>query len=106
MLSPEKWWTGTLASMAMYSTSDFRKCGQLEAIRINLDFPFRTDFMECLYPKMAFPDFMTSFRRLFMLSCCRFAFFETILKCFFLKLKLCYECWIVVYLAITSNRSS
>ena len=58
--------------MAMYSTSDFRKWGQLEAMRIILAFPLRRDFNECLYPKIALPDFITSFRRLLTESCCFF----------------------------------
>ena len=56
----------------MYSTSDFLKCGQLEAIRIILALPFRRAFKVCLYPKMALPDFITSLRRLFIESCCFF----------------------------------
>jgi hypothetical protein len=41
----------------------------LEAININLALPFRSDLTVCLYPKMAFPDFITSLRRLFTESC-------------------------------------
>eukprot|EP00585_Thalassiosira_rotula_P012660 CAMPEP_0196130242 /NCGR_PEP_ID=MMETSP0910-20130528/685_1 /TAXON_ID=49265 /ORGANISM="Thalassiosira rotula, Strain GSO102" /LENGTH=61 /DNA_ID=CAMNT_0041389509 /DNA_START=316 /DNA_END=501 /DNA_ORIENTATION=- len=52
--------------MARYSTSDFRRGGQLEAMRTILDFPVRSPFTPDLYPRIAFPDFMTSLRREFM----------------------------------------
>jgi hypothetical protein len=58
--------------MEIYSNSDLRRWGQLLATRISLALPRRRAFMLALYPKMAFPDFMTNFSRLFMESCCRF----------------------------------
>mmetsp|Transcript_22056 Transcript_22056/g.51945 ORF Transcript_22056/g.51945 Transcript_22056/m.51945 type:complete len:148 (+) Transcript_22056:210-653(+) len=56
--------------MAMYSSSDLRRGGALDAIKIILAFPLRRDLRHCLYPKIALPDFMTSLIRLFIESCC------------------------------------
>jgi hypothetical protein len=54
--------------MDKYSTSDLRNGGQLLAMRIIFAFPERKFFTAALYPKVAFPDFITSFRRAFMES--------------------------------------
>eukprot|EP00521_Asterionellopsis_glacialis_P002965 CAMPEP_0195275460 /NCGR_PEP_ID=MMETSP0706-20130129/17865_1 /TAXON_ID=33640 /ORGANISM="Asterionellopsis glacialis, Strain CCMP134" /LENGTH=70 /DNA_ID=CAMNT_0040332739 /DNA_START=138 /DNA_END=350 /DNA_ORIENTATION=- len=52
--------------MAKYSNSDLRRGGQLEEIKIILDLVRRRDLTVALYPKIAFPDFITNLRREFM----------------------------------------
>jgi hypothetical protein len=62
----------TLPSIAMYSISDLRSGGQLDAMSISLALDLRKDRAVSLYPIVTFPDFITSFNRLFILSCCFF----------------------------------
>lgn len=52
--------------MARYSISDLRKGGQFDAMRTIFDLPERKLFNPDLYPRMAFPDFITSLMREFI----------------------------------------